>query len=69
MKNGFKADAIEMEGASVAVACDNLNIPSCVIRAISDNARDEALISYEELLEHSAKQSANLVIKMVEKLR
>ena len=58
-----------MEGASVAVVCDNLNIPICVIRAISDNASDEALISYEEFLEHYANQSANLVIKMVEKLR
>ena len=69
IKNEFKADAIEMEGASVAVVCDNLNIPICVIRAISDNAGDEALISYEEFLEHSAKKSDNLVIKMVEKLR
>lgn len=64
----FKADAIEMEGASVAVVCDNLNTPICVIRAISDNAGDEALISYEEFLATSAKISASLVIKMIEKL-
>lgn len=68
IKNEFNADAIEMEGASVAVVCDNLNTPLCVIRAISDNAGDEALISYEEFLEHSAKQSASLVIKMIEKI-
>lgn len=68
IKKEFNADAIEMEGASVAVVCDNLNTPLCVIRAISDNAGDEALISYEEFLEHSAKQSAALVIKMIEKI-
>ncbi|MDY4427056.1 MAG: 5'-methylthioadenosine/adenosylhomocysteine nucleosidase [Helicobacter sp.] len=68
IKNEFNADAIEMEGASVAAVCDNLNTPLCVIRAISDNAGDEALISYEEFLEHSAKQSASLVIKMIEKI-
>lgn len=68
IKNEFNADAIEMEGASVAVVCDNLNTPLCVIRAISDNAGDEALISYEEFLEHSAKQSASLVIKIIEKI-
>lgn len=68
IKQEFNADAIEMEGASVAVVCDNLEIPLCVIRAISDDASDEALVSYEEFLESSAKISAELVIKMVEKL-
>ncbi len=68
IKKEFNADAIEMEGASVAVVCHNLNTPLCVIRAISDNASDEALVSYEEFLEHSAKQSAALVIKMIEKI-
>ena len=68
IKKEFNADAIEMEGASVAVVCDNLAIPLCVIRAISDNAGDEALVSYEEFLESSARISAKLVIKMIEKL-
>ncbi|WP_299549573.1 5'-methylthioadenosine/adenosylhomocysteine nucleosidase [uncultured Helicobacter sp.] len=68
IKKEFNADAIEMEGASVAVVCDNLNTPICVIRAISDNAGDEALVSYEEFLESSARISASLVIKMIEKL-
>lgn len=68
IKKEFNADAIEMEGASVAVVCDNLNTPLCVIRAISDNAGDEALVSYEEFLESSARVSASLVIKMIEKL-
>lgn len=68
IKKEFNADAIEMEGASVAVVCDNLKTPICVIRAISDNAGDEALISYEEFLESSARVSASLVIKMIERL-
>lgn len=68
IKKEFNADAIEMEGASVAVVCANLNVPLCIIRAISDNAGDEALISYEEFLEHSAKQSANLVINIIKKI-
>lgn len=68
IKQEFNADAIEMEGASVAVVCYNLKIPLCVIRAISDNAGDEALVSYEEFLESSARVSALLVVKMIEKL-
>ncbi|MDD6054949.1 MAG: 5'-methylthioadenosine/adenosylhomocysteine nucleosidase [Helicobacter sp.] len=68
IKKEFNADAIEMEGSSVGVVCDNLEIPLCVIRSISDNASDEALISYEEFLESSAKISAKLVIEMIENL-
>ncbi|TLD88229.1 5'-methylthioadenosine/adenosylhomocysteine nucleosidase [Helicobacter sp. MIT 05-5294] len=68
IKNEFNADAIEMEGASVAVVCDNLGIPLCVIRAISDNAGDEALVSYEEFLETSARVSASLVIQMIDEI-
>ncbi len=68
IKQEFDADAIEMEGASVAVVCDNLGIPLCIIRAISDNAGDEALISYEEFLEASARVSASLVIQMIDEI-
>lgn len=68
IKNTFKADVIEMEGASVAVVCDNLQIPFCILRAISDNASDEALVSYEEFLEEAARKSTRLVIKMLEKM-
>ncbi len=64
----FKADAIEMEGASVAVVCSDLEIPLCVIRAISDDASDEAVVSYEEFLESSARLSSSLVVKMIENL-
>ena len=44
----FKADATEMEGASVAVVCDALKIPFCVLRAISDAADMDAGFSFDE---------------------
>jgi len=40
--NTFNADALEMEGASVAVVCDALNVPCLVLRAISDTADMDA---------------------------
>lgn len=64
----FKADALEMEGASVAVVCDALNIPFFILRAISDAADMDASFSFDEFLEHSAIQSATFVMKMVDKL-
>ena len=65
----FKADALEMEGASVAVVCDALNVPFFVLRAISDSADGGADIDFDEFLKSSAKTSANYLIKIVEKLQ
>jgi len=64
----FNADALEMEGASVAVVCDALNIPFFILRAISDAADMDASFSFDEFLETSAIESAEFVMKMVEKI-
>ncbi|MEA2017608.1 MAG: 5'-methylthioadenosine/adenosylhomocysteine nucleosidase [Campylobacterota bacterium] len=65
----FKADALEMEGASVAVVCDALNIPCLILRAISDTADMDAGFNFEEFLVDSAKNSANFLMKVVEKIK
>ncbi len=64
----FKADALEMEGGSVAVVCDALNVPFFILRAISDAADMDASFSFDEFLETSAVESAEFVMKMVDKL-
>ena len=64
----FKADALEMEGASVAVVCDALNVPFFILRAISDAADMDASFSFDEFLETSAVESAEFVMKMVDKI-
>jgi len=64
----FGADALEMEGASVAVVCDALNVPFFILRAISDAADMDASFSFDEFLETSAVESAAFVMKMVDKL-
>ncbi len=62
----FEADALEMEGASVAVVCDALDVPFFVLRAISDSADGSADIDFDEFLESSAKISADFILDMVE---
>ncbi|HHB94434.1 MAG TPA: 5'-methylthioadenosine/adenosylhomocysteine nucleosidase [Campylobacterales bacterium] len=62
----FKADALEMEGASVAVVCDALNIPFFILRAISDEANGSADMDFDTFLESSAKISAHFILDMVE---
>ena len=64
----FGADALEMEGGSVAVVCDALHVPFFILRAISDAADMDASFSFDAFLESSAKISAEFVMKMVEKL-
>lgn len=64
----FEADALEMEGASVAVVCDALNVPFFVLRAISDTANDDAGVDFDEFMVGSAKISANFILDMVESI-
>jgi len=64
----FQADALEMEGASVAVVCDALGIPFFILRSISDSADMDASFNFEEFVESSAKVSAEFLMKMVDRL-
>ena len=64
----FKADALEMEGASVAVVCDALDVPFFILRAISDAADMDASFSFDEFLETSAVLSAEFVMKMLDEI-
>ena len=62
----FNAHALEMEGASVAVVCNALEIPFFILRAISDSADMDAGFDFDTFLESSAKVSAEFILDMVE---
>lgn len=64
----FKADALEMEGASVAVTCNALDVPFFILRSISDAADMDASFSFDEFLQSSAKISADFIISMVDSI-
>ncbi len=64
----FNASAIEMEGAAVGFTCNTLNIPFFILRSISDTANDEANINFDEFVKVAAVNSANFIMKMVERL-
>lgn len=65
----FEADALEMEGAAVAVVCSSFNVPFFILRAISDSADMDAGFDFDAFLESSAKISADFVISMIEKIK
>ena len=68
IRRNVKGDCAEMEGAAIAHACWLNRIPFVVIRAISDNANEEAGMSFEQFSVLAAKRSSDLVEKMLEKL-
>jgi adenosylhomocysteine nucleosidase len=61
----FSPLCVEMEGAAVAQACYMNGVPFLIIRTISDNADEEAAISYEEFKDGAAAQSAKIVLEML----
>ncbi len=65
----FKADALEMEGAAVAVVCDAMDVPFFILRAISDSADMDAGFDFDAFLVSSAKVSADFILAMVERMR
>ena len=68
IESTFNADALEMEGASVAIVCDALNVPCLILRAISDTADMDAGFNFEEFLDTSAKNSAKFLMKIINKI-
>ncbi len=68
IRETFKSDALEMEGASVAVVCNALDIPFFILRAISDSADMDAGFDFDVFLKDSAKISAEFILSMVDRL-
>ncbi len=64
----FGADALEMEGASVAVVCDALDVPFFILRSISDSADMDAGFDFDTFLESSARVSADFVVAMLDEI-
>ena len=69
IKNHFpEVLAVEMEGASIAQAATALGKPFVVIRAMSDTADHDANVTFDEFIIAAGKQSAETLIKLLEKM-
>lgn len=68
IQHTFDADAIEMEGAAVAVVCEALDVPFFVLRAISDAADMDAAFNFDEFLKSSSEVSSGFIIAMLDKI-
>lgn len=61
----YKPLCVEMEGGAIGHVAYLNSIPFVVIRSISDNADDEATLSYEEFEKTAAHHSARIVLEMI----
>ena len=65
---GVGADVCEMESAGVLVTAKRLNIPCLIIKAISDNADEEAPMSFNDMLNISMAKCSEVVINLIKSL-
>jgi adenosylhomocysteine nucleosidase len=65
LRQQFKADAVEMEGAAVAQICYQRSVPHIVIRSISDKADEQAIYDARVFQYLAAKNSSALVIEIL----
>ncbi len=68
LRADFGADATEMEGAAIAQVCYQLEVPCLIIRSLSDRADAEAHIAYDKFYPTAARNSAKVVIALVNAL-
>lgn len=68
LRADHNADATEMEGAAVAQVCYQQRVPCLVIRSLSDRANGNARQDMLTFYKIAARNSANLVMKIVGKL-
>ncbi|EBA52149.1 5'-methylthioadenosine-S-adenosylhomocysteine nucleosidase [Francisella tularensis subsp. holarctica 257] len=61
----FDAKAIEMEGASVNLICNEMGVPSLILRSISDTADGYAPENFDEFAKIAAKRSANFIMQIL----
>lgn len=61
-------NAVEMEGGAVAHVCAANGVPFVIIRSISDNADNEAEISYDAFEQLAADDAAKIVVSMLQQM-
>ena len=61
--------AVEMEGAAIAQAAHDLNLPFLVVRAMSDNANHEASVSFDEFIVEAGRRSAQALMTLLQSIK
>jgi uridine phosphorylase len=65
LRETFRADAVEMEGAAVAQVCWQFRVPCLVVRSVSDRADGGAVLDYDKFVRLAAANSSLFVSELV----
>lgn len=65
LRDTFRGDCVEMEGAAVASVCFQNGIPSVIIRAITDLADENTRNDFHRTMPQACKDTANIVMTML----
>ncbi len=68
IRHEYNAIACEMEGGSIGQVCYINDVRFAVIRAISDTADKEVMVSYNKFVRQAADLSSNIVINVIKSL-
>lgn len=68
VRERFGAAAVEMEGAAIAQTAAANGVPFVVVRAISDLAGQQAVVSFDTFEKQAARASAGIVMAMLKNL-
>lgn len=66
LRETYQGACAEMEGAAIAQAAYLNRIPFLIVRAISDNADDQASVDYDTFEKQAIRHSVNLVCGMLQ---
>lgn len=65
LKENYNAIACEMEGASIALVCQQYDVPFVVIRAMSDKADGKAHETFDNMAEIAGNNSGRIIMQML----
>jgi adenosylhomocysteine nucleosidase len=65
LREEFRGDCVEMEGAAVGLVCDMNARPFVIVRGISDMADEEAHQQFEDAFSRALHRSADVVLEML----
>jgi adenosylhomocysteine nucleosidase len=65
LRESFRADVVEMEGASVAQICWQFRVPCLVVRSVSDRADGGAILDYDKFVRLAAANSSLFVSELL----
>ncbi|MGE4548917.1 MAG: 5'-methylthioadenosine/adenosylhomocysteine nucleosidase [Intestinibacillus sp.] len=66
INTAYEPACVEMEGAAIGHTSFMHDVPFLVIRTMSDTADDQAQETYDNFIHDAAKQSAHIILKMLE---